>query len=61
MGEKLSLSSHYMSSNQNHWQGSEQIGITSREFYWPKPRVVWLSQNVPVAESGEKQAVFTVG
>ena len=50
-----------MSSNQNRWQGSEQIGITSREFFQPKPRVVWLSQNVPVAESGEKQAVFTVG
>ena len=52
-----------MSSNQNRWQGSEQINdITSREFGGPKHRDIWLSQNVPVAESGEiKQAVFTVG
>ena len=50
-----------MSSNQNRWQDSEQIGITSREFLGPKDKVIWLSQNVPVAESSEKQAVFTVG
>ena len=50
-----------MSSNQNRWEDSEQIGITSREFWGPKDKVIWLLQNVPVAESSEKLAVFTVG
>ena len=30
-----------MSSNQKRWQGSEQMGITSREFFGQKHRVVW--------------------
>ena len=36
---KQSLSSHYMSSNQNHWQGSEQIGITSGNFSSQNPEL----------------------
>ena len=49
-----------MSSKQNRWQGSEQIGITSRELFGPKHRVLWSVTlgRCSSGESSEKQAVY---